>query len=88
MHALDAEQDVMNLLINTPVPTARHRPAWVDHRAHWTEVGELRSRYVPRSRRPKQSPWVPIALALSAVLTTVAASTATVVAVLVVAFVL
>ena len=88
MLALDAEQDVMNLMLSTPVPTARYRPEWVDDRAHWTEVGELKSGYVPRSRRPKQPPWVPIALALSAVMTTVAASTATMVAVIVVAFVL
>lgn len=87
MHALDAHSDVMNLMLSTPVPTGRTRPQWVDASAHWTEVGEIESSYVPRSQRPRSN-WMPIVLAASAAMTTMAASAATVTAVLVVAFVL
>jgi len=84
---LSAEQDVMQLMLSTPVPTARARPLWVDDSAHWTEIGEIQSHYVPVAARPRR-PWLPMLLALSAALTTTAASAVTVLTVLIVAFVL
>lgn len=84
----DAQHDVMQLMLSTPVPTARARPMWVDDSAHWTEIGEVQSHYVPMADRPRRSPWIPVLLALFAAFGTTAASAATVLTVLLVAFVL
>lgn len=84
---LSAEQDVLQLMLSTPVPMARARPEWVDDSAHWTEIGLVQSHYVPVSARPRRR-WLPVLLALSAALTTTAASAVTVLTVAIVAFVL
>ena len=72
----DAGDDVMDLMLNTPVPTSRRRPDWLDPMAHWTDHGELSTHYVPEADRPRGPWWLPIAVSGTAALFAIGATAA------------